>query len=211
MHRTAASRRGVEARAHDRAKHHLLDPADPLFTVLGADADKRRQVDAFLRLLEPALDRLPDRTGPDGAVRPLRVVDLGCGNAYLTFAAHRWLTDRLGAGQVRTLGVDVRPDVVARSERLAGEARLDGLSFAVGTIADAEVTERPDVVLALHACDTATDEALARAVRWEAPVVLAAPCCHHDVQRRSPPDRAPPSPTARWPGTASCASASPTC
>jgi SAM-dependent methyltransferase len=191
VHRAPASRRGVEVRSHDRLRQHLLAPDDPLFRVLGADADKRRQVDAFLRLLEPCLDRLP-------ADRPVGVVDLGCGNAYLTFAAHRFLQERLGARpvEVRTVGVDIRPDVVQRNTRLAGEAGLDGLSFQVGSIADADPFEGepPVLVLALHACDTATDDALARAVRWEAPVVLAAPCCHHDVQRQLAAGPGAPSP-----------------
>ncbi len=178
VHRVAASRRDVEVRSHDRVRNRLIDPDDPMFAALGADGDKRRQVDAFLRVLEPTLARLP-------ADRPLRVVDLGCGNAYLTFAAHRFLTDRLGA--VRTVGVDVRPEMVARNADLATRLGLDGLTFEAGTIEQAQPLpddEPPDLVLALHACDTATDEALARAVRWDAGVVLAAPCCHHDVQRQ---------------------------
>ncbi|HKG50877.1 MAG TPA: SAM-dependent methyltransferase [Actinomycetales bacterium] len=182
VHRTATSRRDVETRSHDRAKRHLLDPADPLFTALGADADKRRQVDAFLRLLAPSVARVPD---VELLGRPLRVVDLGCGNAYLTFAAHRYLSEQVG--DVRTVGVDVRPDMVERNRRLAEQLGLKGLSFETGTIAESAPLAGegpPDVVLALHACDTATDEALARAVRWKSPVVLAAPCCHHDLQRQ---------------------------
>jgi SAM-dependent methyltransferase len=182
VHRAAASRRAVEVRGHDRAKERLLDPGDPLFASLGADADKRRQVDAFLRQLKAGLADVPLPTD-----RPLRVVDLGCGNAYLTFAAHRWLS--VGGGgprRVRTVGVDVRPDMVQRNTELAHELGMEGLAFEVGTIetSDPLSGEPPDVVLALHACDTATDEALARAARWEAPLVLAAPCCHHDVQRQ---------------------------
>jgi SAM-dependent methyltransferase len=178
VHRSLTSRREVEVRAHDRPRQHLLAPDDPLFAALGADADKRRQVDAFLRLLEPTLKHLPDDA-------PLRVVDLGCGNAYLTFAAHRLLSERRPG--VRTVGVDVRPDMVARNTALAEELGLDGLTFEAGTIEQAEPfadDEPPHLVLALHACDTATDDALARAVRWHSPVVLAAPCCHHDVQRQ---------------------------
>jgi len=166
--------------AHDRAKQHLLDPDDPLFAVLGAGGDKRRQVDAFLRQLSAAL--------PEGlaADRPLRAVDLGCGNAYLTLAAQRWLAGRPAGA--RTVGVELRDDLVARSSDRAAQAGVEGLAFTAGTIADAdplaELGGPPDVVLALHACDTATDDALARAVEWEAPVVLAAPCCHRDVQRQ---------------------------
>jgi len=187
LHRSATSRRGVEPagpQAHDRPKQRLVDPDDPLFRVLGAGGDKRRQVDAFVRQLAP----LAPRALEAAAGRDLRAVDLGCGNAYLTFAAHRWLAGRAAQDgrSLRTVGVDVREDVVARSRGLAAEAELPGLGFETGTIAASEpfAGEAPDVVLALHACDTATDEALARAVRWQAPVVLAAPCCHHDVQRQ---------------------------
>jgi SAM-dependent methyltransferase len=175
------SARTAPAVDHDRIRQHLLDSGDPLFDALGAEADKRRQVDAFLRQLLATAGRTLDRARAEG--RPLRVVDLGCGNAYLTFAAHRYLTHLLPDG-VRTLGIDVRPDLVARNARLAGELGLAGLDFAVGTIEEADPGGAVDVVLALHACDTATDDALARAVAWRAPVVLAAPCCHHDVQRQ---------------------------
>ncbi|TXR51728.1 class I SAM-dependent methyltransferase [Quadrisphaera setariae] len=166
--------------ANDRRKQHLLAPDDPLFAVLGAGGDKRRQVDAFLRQLSAAL--------PDGlaADRPLRVVDLGCGNAYLTLAAQRWLAGRPAGA--RTVGVELRADLVQRSTDRAAAAGVEGLTFTAGTIADADPTQLlggpPDVVLALHACDTATDDALARAVAWGSPVVLAAPCCHRDVQRQ---------------------------
>jgi SAM-dependent methyltransferase len=186
VHRSASSRRAVEGRAHDRVKERLVDPADPLFTALGADADKRRQVDAFLRQLSAGMgdQHLPSDRGN----RALRVVDLGCGNAYLTFAAHRWLAGSPAGTErgVRTVGVDVRPDMVARNSALASQLGMDGLKFEAGTIEDARplAGESPDLVLALHACDTATDDALARAVRWQAPLVLAAPCCHHDVQQQ---------------------------
>jgi len=181
----AASGSQTAPASHDRVKAHLLDPGDPLFSTLGAGADKRRQVDAFVRLLAPAAGRALEGS----AGRELRVVDLGCGNAYLTFAAHRWLTGQAAelAVAVHTVGVDVREDLVERSRRLGAEAGLPGLDFTVGSIATAEplpAGQTPDVVLALHACDTATDEALARAVRWRSPLVLAAPCCHRDVQRQ---------------------------
>ncbi|MGL4172984.1 MAG: class I SAM-dependent methyltransferase [Actinomycetota bacterium] len=190
VHRSGTSRRDVAVRAHDRAPRQLLDPDDPIFTVLGAGADKRRQVDAFLRLLKPVVPVFPKD-------RPLRVVDLGCGNAYLTFAAHRYLSSGVTqgppttgeslAGLVRTAGVDERPDMLQRNEKLARDIGMPGLTFQVGAIADCVPFSggaTPDLVLALHACDTATDDAIARAVRWKAPVILAAPCCHHDIQRQ---------------------------
>ncbi|WP_432542215.1 class I SAM-dependent methyltransferase [Kineococcus sp. SYSU DK002] len=189
VHR-APARHEAGPGAHDRAKQRLVDPDDPVFRVLGAGGDKRRQVEAFVRQLAPLAPAVLSGGGDR-----VRAVDLGCGNAYLTFAAHRWLS---GAARERgkdlvTVGVDVREDVVATGRRAAAEAGLPGLEFAVGSIAGAEPfgDARPDVVMALHACDTATDEALARAVRWGAPLVLAAPCCHRDVQRQLHENRAP--------------------
>jgi SAM-dependent methyltransferase len=171
VHRSAAVSAPVVG-AHDRMKEHLLDPSDPLFAVIGGSAAKRRQVDAFLRALAATL--------PDEPPSPLRVVDLGCGNAYLTFAAYRYLTGR--GADVELIGVDVREDQRRRNTALAEElGHADGVRFVAGSILDAHVDPPPDVVLALHACDTATDEALARAVRWDARWVLAAPCCHHDI------------------------------
>ncbi|WP_027341851.1 class I SAM-dependent methyltransferase [Hamadaea tsunoensis] len=159
---------------HDRAKEHLIDPGDPLFDVIGGDARKRRQVDAFLRAL--------DATLPAELPSPLRVVDLGCGNAYLTFAAYRYLSDRVP--EIHLTGVDVREDQRDRNSALARQLGFTGLEFVAGTILDATVPGGADLVLALHACDTATDEALARAVGWDAHWILAAPCCHKDLSRQ---------------------------
>ncbi|KWV29567.1 class I SAM-dependent methyltransferase [Micromonospora rifamycinica] len=184
VHRAAASRPAAGPEGHDRAKEYLLDPGDPIFAEIGGSAAKRRQVDAFLRALAATL--------PDDLTGRLRVVDLGCGNAYLTFAAYRYLTGR--GLDVDLVGVDVREDQRRRNTELAERLGWgDRVSFVAGTIADAVVEPAPDLVLALHACDTATDEALARAVRWQARWILAAPCCHHDLaaQLRARPAPAP--------------------
>jgi SAM-dependent methyltransferase len=147
---------------------------------------KYRQVEELLRALGAAID---DATS-SGALRvpteaePLQVVDLGCGNAYLTFAAHRYLSTVRGL-PVRVVGVDVKQQSldhnteVARALGVADHARF--VRGEIGSVALTALGGRPDVVLALHACDTATDDALAQAVRWQAPLVLAAPCCHNDV------------------------------
>ena len=190
VHRSGPPAGTTPGRLHDRTKERLLDPGDPFLRAVGiSDAqgrikpsrmDKYRQVEEFLRALEPVLDRARSAAG-DG---PLRVVDLGCGNAYLTFAAYRWLTDRHGLA-VQLVGVDVKAQARRRNTELTTELGwADSVRFAEGTIEDADVGFTPHLVFALHACDTATDDALARAVRWEAPVILAAPCCHHDVQRQ---------------------------
>ncbi|MGH3648532.1 MAG: methyltransferase, partial [Micromonosporaceae bacterium] len=126
VHREArAVSREVE---HDRAKRHLLDPGDPLFQVLGANAAKRRQVDAFLRYLDlavPAEPPGPEPPGPNvaaepGGAGPLRIADLGCGNAYLTFAAYRYLTAVRGL-EVSVTGIELRADQRERNTALAAE------------------------------------------------------------------------------------------
>jgi SAM-dependent methyltransferase len=190
-------------RGHDRDKARLLPEDDPLFQALGlADAegrlkpsrrDKYRQVEEFLRLLDAAVSDAIDkgqRRTPT-ADDPLRVADLGCGNAYLTFAAERYLAGTRGL-PVHLVGVDVKEQSREHNEKVARELGLDA-EFVVGTIGGATLGPAPEVVLALHACDTATDEALARAVEWDASLVLAAPCCHHDVaaQLRRTPTPAP--------------------
>lgn len=201
---TAAQAGTVTAdRGHDREKGRLLPLDDPLLAELGlvgADGRPRpsrtaklRQVEEFVRLLDAVVAdaRASGHLRRPTADDPLRVVDLGCGNAYLTFAAQRVLAGVRGL-PVTVTGVDVkqqsRDHNTAVAERLGLEA-----TFEVGSIADVELERPPEVVLALHACDTATDEALARAVGWGAPVVLAAPCCHHDVaaQLRAAPTPSP--------------------
>jgi SAM-dependent methyltransferase len=180
-------------RSHDRAKERLLPADDPLFAALGlADGQGRikpsrmakyRQVEDFLRILDATVSDAiaTGRLRRPTAEAPLHVIDLGCGNGYLTFAAERFLSGRRGL-PVRLTGVDVKAQSAAHNTEVAEELGI-AADFVVGTIADADLgpDARPDVVLALHACDTATDEALARAVEWQAPVVLAAPCCHHDI------------------------------
>lgn len=184
---------------HDRVKERLLPEDDPVFAELGmTDARGRikpsrmakyRQVEDFLRILDSSVaDAMAKghlRTpSPDD---PLRIVDLGCGNGYLTFAAQRFLTVRRGL-PVRLTGVDVKEQSRDHNSAVADRLGIDA-HFVAGTIGDAVLPEPPDVVLALHACDTATDDALGRAVAWQAALVLAAPCCHHDIAaqlRRSP-------------------------
>jgi hypothetical protein len=184
--------------AHDRVKRRFLDPEHPqvraFLTAVGvADAqgrikpsrrDKYIQVEEFVRLLDGAVDdarvagALPEPT----AEKPWHLVDLGCGNAYLTIGAYVWLAQVRGL-PVRVRGVDVRESFRDRNAALAASLGWsEGLAFEAASITDAADEPVPNIVVALHACDTATDDALARAVRWRAAVVLAAPCCHHDLQ-----------------------------
>ncbi len=192
----ATAEQATPERAHDRAKRRHLDAADPLFALLGvttADGTvkptrtaKFRQVQDLLAAIDPLVDDAVS-LGPAAALgvdRPLRLVDLGCGNAYLTFAAFRYLTE-VRAIPVNVVGVDVKEQALRHNSDIAAQLGVaDQVRFVQGTIGCVDLSEPPDLVLALHACDTATDEALARAVRWRTPVVVAAPCCHHDVARQ---------------------------
>jgi len=173
---------------HDRAKDYPLTRFDSqaLLRALGfADAQdkllpsmraKYRQVNEFLRELDAALGQSP----PDN----LRLVDAGCGKAYLSFAALVYLREVRGL-DVRLTGVELREDIVAKARATAARLELEpGLAeFVAADIADYQPEVRPDVVLSLHACDQASDEALARGVEREAGTILCAPCCQHTLQR----------------------------
>jgi SAM-dependent methyltransferase len=138
--------------------------------------DKYRQVEEFIRELDTVLkpELLP--TG-----RALRVVDLGCGNAHLSFAAYRYLTKMRGL-DVTLVGVDVKRQARERNNALAAQLGWDGISFVEGTIAEAPV-DGADVVLALHACDTATDDAIAKGIAAGSELIVVAPCCHKQIRR----------------------------
>lgn len=189
LHTSTRADEVAPSRDHDRPKDRLLPEDHPVLVALGiSDSQGRvkptrqakyRQVEELVRLLDASLTEAiaQGRVRTPTTDDPLRVVDLGCGNAYLTFAAHAFLSDRL---PVRMTGVDVKQQSADHNSRVAADLGIDA-DFVVGSIADARLEQAPDVVLALHACDTATDDALARALEWEAPLVLAAPCCHHDI------------------------------
>jgi len=170
--------------AHDRVKRRLLPEGAPVpflveLGVMTKDGkvrarryDKFRQVNRFLELVEDVLPALPKGK--------LRVVDFGSGKSYLTFALHHLLTAVHGR-EVEIVGLDLKREVVDHCEALARTLRADGLRFEVGDIGGYSMLEGVDLVVSLHACDTATDHALDRAVRAGAPVILAVPCCQHEL------------------------------
>jgi SAM-dependent methyltransferase len=179
---------------HDRPRHHLLAEDAPFLAAVGiATAEGRvkptarakfRQVERFLEILDDAV--------PTGRSGRIDVVDLGCGAGVLTMAAHQHLAGR--GLDVHTIGVDLKGDLVARLNRSVTDLGWHGIAFVHGSIDGwtPEPGREPDVVIALHACDTATDDALAAAIGWASEVVLVAPCCQHDLQSQidasSPPD-----------------------
>ncbi len=171
--------------AHDRAKRRVLPEGEPVpflveLGVMTPDGRVRarrygkfRQVNRFLELVEDVLPALR----ADG---PLRVVDFGSGKSYLTFALHHLLT-RVHGREVDLVGLDLKRDVVEACAALAGRLGAQGLRFETGDIAGFSAPGPVDLVVSLHACDTATDEALAQAVRWESRAILAVPCCQHEL------------------------------
>ncbi|MGI8536353.1 MAG: class I SAM-dependent methyltransferase [Mycobacteriales bacterium] len=193
VHRAAARPDSASAAvdgSHDRAKARLLSPDEPFLAALGittadgqvraARRDKLAQIEAFVRALEPVVEPAAEVARREG--RSVHVVDLGCGNAYLSMATYHWLTAHHGL-DVQVTGVDSKIQAREHNEAVAERLGWSGdMQFVEATIDDARPAGRADLVIALHACDTATDDALAQAVRWQAPVVLAAPCCHHDLQ-----------------------------
>jgi SAM-dependent methyltransferase len=173
------------SRAHDRRKRYLLEEGTPVpflveLGVMTPDGqvrksryDKFRQVNRFLELVDDVVPALP--TG-----RTLRVVDFGCGKSYLTFALHHLLTELRGR-EVEIVGLDLKEDVIEACAALATRTGAAGLRFERGEIAGFDAGGEVDLVVSLHACDTATDEALAQAVRWRAAVILAVPCCQKEA------------------------------
>ena len=172
------------ALTHDRTKRYLLPEGTPVpflveLGVMTAEGkvrkpryDKFRQVNRFLELVEDVLPALP--------VGRLKVVDFGSGRSYLTFALHHLLVTVHGR-DVEIVGLDLKADVIEDCEALARRIGAEGLRFEVGDIAGYDSMADTDLVVSLHACDTATDEALDRAVRADVPVILAVPCCQHEL------------------------------
>ncbi|MCZ2343976.1 MAG: SAM-dependent methyltransferase [Bacteroidales bacterium] len=185
----------VATEPHNRVKELPLPEgrADHLLAALGiADADGRirptmrakfRQINEFLVHLRHGLDdaRL---LGHD---RPIRILDAGSGSGYLTLAAHHYLNDILTVS-AEVVGVDINAEVIRKSAERSHQLGAEGLSFACTPIANAQV--EADVVLALHACDTATDAALAQAIRCGAKLILSVPCCHHHLNASIRPEGA---------------------
>jgi SAM-dependent methyltransferase len=175
---------------HDRTKSRLLDPGAPWLQALGitntsgmvlpSSQAKWRQINKFIEIIASLL-----RTAqlPEDA----HIADMGCGKGYLTFALYDYLTKQT-AVRPHITGVEMRPELVAAGNALAKRAGFDGLTFAAGTIQEWSAP-RLDMLIALHACDTATDEALAAGVKAAAQVIVAAPCCHKQVRHNMHPVR----------------------
>lgn len=170
---------------NDRQKQYILRGDEPFLVRLGVSdktgrvhdkkGPKFRQINRFLELIRDVLPELPK----DEIV----IADLCCGKSYLSFAVYHYFANVLGC-RVRMTGVDLKPDVIAYCQSVAKDCGFDGLSFVWGDVARFDVTEKPHMVVSLHACDTATDVVLQKAVEWGAKVILSTPCCQHELNDR---------------------------
>ncbi|WP_379131459.1 class I SAM-dependent methyltransferase [Paenibacillus sp. sgz500958] len=171
--------------AHNRQKQYVLSEGEPVpflvelgimngeGKVLAKKYDKFRQINRFLEMVEDVLMDLP-------AGRPITIVDFGCGKSYLTFALYHYLAVR-EKREINVVGLDLKADVIEHCSLLASKLQYNNLRFLVGDIAEYNELEKVDMVVTLHACDTATDAALEKAVRWGASVILSVPCCQHEL------------------------------
>lgn len=174
--------------SHNRKKKYILEEGIPVpflidlgvmtqnGNIINAHYDKFRQINRFLEYIEDILPSLP--TG-----RELRILDFGCGKSYLTFAIYYYLKVLKGY-PVRITGLDLKEDVIRHCNELAVKYGYDKLEFLCGDIAYYDGCSQVDMVVTLHACDTATDYALAKSVGWGAKVILSVPCCQHELNKQ---------------------------
>ncbi|MBF4693287.1 class I SAM-dependent methyltransferase [Fusibacter ferrireducens] len=172
--------------SHNREKNYILKEGTPcdFLEALGVmDAsgkvykkkyDKYRQLNKYLEFVEDALDVLKSENGP------IKIIDFGCGKAYLTFALYHYLVTQKGL-EVEIIGLDLKEDVIEYCNQVAKDLKYTGLRFELGDIKDYKYKGNVDMVVSLHACDTATDEALGKACAWHAKVIFAVPCCQHEL------------------------------
>ena len=173
------------AASHDRAKRRWIDIERPFLVALGvttaqhqlvpAMARKWKQINKFVEIFAHALESSPLAGRP-----ALQVVDFGAGKAYLTFAVHDWLRHTRGL-DAQVTGVELRPDLVAQGNQAVASLGLQGLRLQQGDVRDWQA-EPMNVMIALHACDTATDHAIHRGIRAGADIILCSPCCHRQLR-----------------------------
>ena len=185
-----ATSRSKPSTAHDRERTGLVDPGAFYLKALGIatdsgeiraqQRDKWRQINKYVEVLRDFFEKseLRDRSN-------IRIVDMGSGKGYLTFAAYDYFANVRGLG-VEMTGVEARQDLVDLCNQVASAAGYDGLRFVAGTIADFGV-DGVDILIALHACDTATDDALYKGILASAQLIVAAPCCHKEIRRQIKP------------------------
>lgn len=174
--------------SHNRVKKYILEEGKPVpflvdlgvqtkdGRVVHARYDKFRQINRYLEFVEDVLPVFEKEES-------IHIIDFGCGKSYLTFALYYYLHE-LKKREVTITGLDLKEDVIDHCNALAGKYGYDKLCFLKGDIAKFEGTEKVDMVVTLHACDTATDYALKKAIDWDARVIFSVPCCQHEVNKQ---------------------------
>ncbi|MEO2015608.1 MAG: SAM-dependent methyltransferase [Fuerstiella sp.] len=193
--RETTDNQSVPNTSHNRNRKYLIPDGEPCpfliaTGIMSANGRVRaqqyakfRQINRYVEFIRDVVDHLPgDRT--------INVVDFGCGKSYLTFATHYFFRHVSGR-DVRITGLDRRQDVVDTCSSIVQQLGLDDIRFSVGDIAEFQPTEQIHLAISLHACDTATDDALAAAVSWGTDVILAVPCCQHELAAQLGKDRQP--------------------
>ena len=178
----------VQIQAHNRVKQYILKEGVPVpflidlgvmneqGKIIHARYDKFRQINRFLEFIEDILPHLPQN-------REITILDFGCGKSYLTFAMYYYLKELKGY-DIRIIGLDLKKDVIKNCSRLAVKYGYDKLNFYEGSIEEFEGVTQVDMVVTPHACDTATDYAMYKALRWGASVILSVPCCQHELNKQ---------------------------
>lgn len=174
--------------SHNRKKTYILEAEDPIPFLVelgvqtkdGKIVDKKykkfRQINRFLEFIKDVLPELPKD-------RKITIIDFGCGKSYLTFAMYHYLKV-MNQYDVCMIGLDLKKDVIAHCNQLAQQFGYEDLTFLQGDISSYEGVDQVDMVVTLHACDTATDFAMDKAVRWGAKVILSVPCCQHEMNQQ---------------------------
>ncbi len=178
----------IKINEHDRKKQYILAEGTPILfmqdlgimsadgKIIKAKYDKYKQINRYLEFIEDILPNLKkDKT--------INIIDFGCGKSYLTFAMYYYLHELMGY-DIKITGLDLKEDVINKCNELSKRYGYDKLQFLHGDIADYEEENEVDMVVTLHACDTATDYALYKAYRWGAKVILSVPCCQHEINRQ---------------------------
>ncbi len=185
LKKTDVQGRAAVSLEHDRAKNRLIVPegktylhdlkiTDEAGAVYKGAQDKYRQINKYVEILSTLVKNIPvDKT--------LKIADMGSGKGYLTFALYDYLTDVLKV-KADVTGVEYRPDLVALCNDVATRAKFDGLKFVQGSIEDYEA-KALDILIALHACDMATDDAIAKGIKAQADLIVVAPCCHKQIRQ----------------------------
>ena len=180
-----SKKKEVDFLSHNRKKQYILNEgkAVPFLVELGImnnqgivykdKYNKFRQINRFLELIRDVKDDLPKD-------KKIRIIDFGCGKSYLTFAIHYYLKELCGL-DIEIIGLDLKEDVINTCNNLVGKLKLEDINFLVGDIENYNGHSVADMVVTLHACNTATDAALAKAIKWKAKVILSVPCCHNEL------------------------------